>query len=280
MKNKEKGRLPPFVPLLKDTMDSPAWKAMSHGARSLNIAIKRRYNLQTHNNGKLYLSQRKAAEELGSTTNQIGRWFQENQHYGFLVQTKPGGLGVYGKGKAPCWRLTEVGWMKDPPTRDFERWDGALFSKHQAGGDHLKKQNPVPENGDRVSRKTGTVVSRKRGTVHGTSVPEKGDKGRPQSVPEKGDKSIFTTGVVRGRGELEQRESERQILELPLMTVLTGGKQEDPDPHGRTCAHCGRNGSCFNTRLVAVDGRRSGCIACAGVTGRPRHEPAPRMAGH
>ena len=236
MKNRDKGRLGPFVPLLKDTLDSPAWKAMSHGARSLNVAIKRRYNLQTHNNGRLYLSQRKAAEELGSTTDQIGRWFQENQHYGFLVQTRPGGLGVYGKGKAPCWRLTEVGYMNDPPTRDFERWNGTLFSKHQAGGDHLKKQNPVPEKGDRVSRK--------RGTVDGTSVPEKGDKGRPQSVPEKGDKSIFTTGVVRGRGELDQSESERQILELPLLTVLTGGKQEDPIDD-RTCAHCGRNGQLF-----------------------------------
>ena len=30
-----KNRLPPFVPLLISTMDSRAWQALSHGARSL-----------------------------------------------------------------------------------------------------------------------------------------------------------------------------------------------------------------------------------------------------
>ena len=31
-----------FVPLLHATMDCPAWRAASHGARSLYIALKRR----------------------------------------------------------------------------------------------------------------------------------------------------------------------------------------------------------------------------------------------
>jgi hypothetical protein len=45
---RDKGRLPAFVPLLKETLASPAWKAMSHGARSLFPtlpAIKIRKNL-------------------------------------------------------------------------------------------------------------------------------------------------------------------------------------------------------------------------------------------
>ena len=32
-KAKDKGRLPPFVPLLVGTLDAPAWKALSHGAK-------------------------------------------------------------------------------------------------------------------------------------------------------------------------------------------------------------------------------------------------------
>jgi hypothetical protein len=30
-------------------------------------------------------------------------------------------------GKAPHWRLTEVGYHKQPPTQDFLRWDGTPF---------------------------------------------------------------------------------------------------------------------------------------------------------
>ena len=34
-RNKDKGRLPPFVPVDREMMRSPAWRATSHGARSL-----------------------------------------------------------------------------------------------------------------------------------------------------------------------------------------------------------------------------------------------------
>jgi len=120
-------RLPPFVPLLCATLEAPAWRAMSHGARNLFVALKRRYNHNNHNNGRIFLSQRHAAQELHSHHNEIARWFRELQHYGFIVMTTPGVLGVEGKGKAPRWRLTELGYMKEPPTRDFTRWDGRTF---------------------------------------------------------------------------------------------------------------------------------------------------------
>ena len=136
-KHKTKNRLPPFVPLLIDTLDAPAWRALSHGARSLYVALKRRYNVNIHNNGRIYLSQRQAAQELGSHHNEIARWFRELQHYGFIVMVTPGVLGVEGKGKAPRWRLTELGYMREPPTRDFRRWDGHKFkaakTKSRAG---------------------------------------------------------------------------------------------------------------------------------------------------
>jgi hypothetical protein len=146
-RDNDKGRLQPFVPLLKETLDCAAWRAMSHGARSLYVALKRRYNRDFHNNGRLYLSQREAAEEIGSARNQVARWFRELQHYGFIVMTSPGYLGIDGHGRAPSWRLTELGYMKEPPTRDFMRWvDGDFFVDDE--------QNPGSENTARGAVKT------------------------------------------------------------------------------------------------------------------------------
>ena len=121
---KDKGRLAPFVPYLKDTMREPAWRVMSLGARMLYLHVKARYSQQAQNNGRIYLPTRIAAQEIGSGLSQIGRWFRELQHYGFIVMMEGGSLGVDGKGRAPRWRLTELGYMKDPPTRDYHRWRG------------------------------------------------------------------------------------------------------------------------------------------------------------
>ena len=68
-----------------------------------------------------------AAEEIGSHHNEIARWFRELQFYGYIVMTKGSSLGVRGGGKAPHWRLTELGYMHELPTRDFDRWNGAKF---------------------------------------------------------------------------------------------------------------------------------------------------------
>jgi hypothetical protein len=152
---RHKDRLPPFVPLLIATLDAPAWRAMSHGAKMLYVALRRRYSIKLHNNGRIFLSHRQAAEELGSHHDQIGRWFRELQHHGFIVMTTHGSLGVEGNGKAPHWRLTEIGYMREPPTRDFMLWDGTPFAdnrkvKTRAGkparGVQENRHTSVPEN--------------------------------------------------------------------------------------------------------------------------------------
>ena len=89
-RTQEKGRLPPFVPLLKDTLKSGAWRAMSHGARSLYVALKLRYSSNFKNNGKVFLSVRDAAKELGSGQEEICAWYKELQFYGFIVMTQSG----------------------------------------------------------------------------------------------------------------------------------------------------------------------------------------------
>ncbi len=89
----DRGKLPPFVPLLKDTMATPAWRAMSHGAKILYVALKGRYSVRTHNNGRVYISQRVASREVGSSFEQIARWFRELQHFDLSFKPKAAASG-------------------------------------------------------------------------------------------------------------------------------------------------------------------------------------------
>ena len=127
-----------FVPLLISTIDLPAWREMSHGARSLYLALKRRHNATINNNGKIYLSQREAANILRSHTDYITRWFRELQHYGFIIMTAAGSVGVEGHGKAPHRRLTELEYKAEPPSREFARWSGEPFKNKKTESRPLK----------------------------------------------------------------------------------------------------------------------------------------------
>lgn len=152
-----------FVMVLLATLDCPAWRAMSHGARSLYIALKRRYGQRIQNNGRLFLSQRNAADELGSHPGQIARWYRELQYYGFIVMTTPHSLGVDGKGKAPHWRLTELGYMGEFPTRDYEKWNGEKFggrNRRQFGIRDLESRAVKPLQCVAESQHSGVAESR------------------------------------------------------------------------------------------------------------------------
>jgi hypothetical protein len=196
----------PFVMITNQVLDAPAWRAASMGARSLYIALKRRYNQQIKNNGRIYLSVRQAQKEIGAGKTQIVRWFRELQHYGFITMMEGGCLGVDGKGKAPRWRLTEVAYMRgtsskgteNMPTQEFLKWDGTRFSKHHLGGNHLKRKTEprsgflergVPEN-------RNTSVPENRNT-HGNKCSRKPVHTKPSSVPENRNKSRLPSGAGR-----------------------------------------------------------------------------------
>jgi hypothetical protein len=222
---KRADRLPPFVPLLKDTLDSSAWRAMSHGAKVLYVSLKARYNSGQHNNGRIFLSQRAASREVGSGFNEIARWFRELQHYGFIVMISPGCLGVDGKGKAPHWRLTECGYMNDPPTRDFVRWDGTKFRDTV----RPKKQNPVTEIHNTSLRKSVTPslwksitpttqsVTENRNIPEHCSVTENHNvSSMPLPVPQKGKPLIPAFAATAARSRSAPPASDPwQDLEIP-----------------------------------------------------------------
>jgi hypothetical protein len=138
---------------------------MSHGAKVLLIHLMARYNTKLHNNGRLYLSQREARKAFGSGYTEITRWYRELQHYGFIVMTAGGTLGLTGKGKAPHWRLTVYGTLADPmPTREFLKWNGDPFTEASFWPRRKKNQNPAPE--------TRSTLLQKPGALNGQSAPE------------------------------------------------------------------------------------------------------------
>jgi hypothetical protein len=130
---RKKGHLPPFVPLTRTTLASPAWKELSYGARSLYVVLRSYLRVDNLNNGKVFRSYRHAAADLGTnSTRSVQRWFRELDHYGFIAMTTGSCLGIDGEGIAAHWRITECPSFDSKgthiaPTRDFERWDGTLF---------------------------------------------------------------------------------------------------------------------------------------------------------
>ena len=178
---KTKNKLPPFLPLFNETLDAPATKALSHGAFRLYAVLKREFNpyCAERKNGLIYLSLRQAEEETGSHRDYIARWYRELQFYGFIVMTQQGCLGTDGKGKAPKWRLTELRYMGEPPTKDFLRWNGVKFSDRE-------KQNPDPQKRDRVTHKSGTGPTHKSGSPEARSDPQSGSYGRPSLTHKRG----------------------------------------------------------------------------------------------
>jgi hypothetical protein len=151
---------------------------MSPYARLVYIALKARYSINLRNNGRIYLSVRVAARETGLSKNAAARSFHEMRHYGFVVMTAGGCLGVGGRGKAPHWRLTELGYMTDPPTRDFLRWGGTIFQPTKIESRPLGRGRVFPRKGHT------TVPS--EGTVNGTTVPSEGTYEPPRLSPQKG----------------------------------------------------------------------------------------------
>jgi hypothetical protein len=122
---RKSGKLPPFVPLYRDTLKAPAWIAMSNGAKMLYVYLKLFYNNKLQNH--VFISTREAEDKLGSSRECVRQWFLELQHYGFTEMVDPGGLGVAGVGKSPHWRLTDEWYLGKAPTRDYLNWTGEVF---------------------------------------------------------------------------------------------------------------------------------------------------------
>jgi hypothetical protein len=133
-RHRDKGKLPPFIALFRQTIKSPAWKAASVGARATFFELKANYNTKAQN--AVFLSGRNGAKTLNAHRDTVQKWLRELEHYGFIVKIRGAHLGLEGVGKAALYRLTDCGYAGQPATYDFQNWDGVLFDP--------KKQNPGP----------------------------------------------------------------------------------------------------------------------------------------
>jgi hypothetical protein len=237
-KRKDKGRLPPFVALHISTMEAPAWKELSMGARMLYVQLKRHHFVGIrNNNGKIYLSHRGAMEEMGVTSrHSIARWFRELQHYGFIVMTSPGYLGLDGNGRSPQWRLTELPTPGERETQNYLKWDGTPFNGNQAWSGRGRKpivtnvhekQNPGAETTARVVPKQPPLV-----------VPKQPPLVVPKQPPVHSPTGAETTAMSADRGGAETTAISRK----PLRVGGRALKQNDteietdfprPDPDSR-----------------------------------------------
>lgn len=215
---RNKGRISgQFTPLLKNTMSSDAWRATSHGARSLYTTLKSRYNGTLGN--AVYLSTRKAVEELGSHSHRdnVRRWFRELEYYGFIRMVSPGHLGVEGRGKAPHWRLTEEHFAGEPPTRDFLNWKGEVFHEQKSPKSYAsKKQNPGPPVRSTVDHPSGPVVDHPSGPVPEVSGPPvQAIQAQHPGPPVQAITSLTTT-------MLAEREAVSDCNDIPAFLRRTG----------------------------------------------------------
>jgi len=98
-----------FTKMLRNTMETEAWRALGSVAQALYVWIKLEWRgPQANNNGKIRLSVRQAAEKLGVTRNTAARAFHDLQAKGFLVVCEAAQLGLAAEAKSPAFEITEL----------------------------------------------------------------------------------------------------------------------------------------------------------------------------
>lgn len=146
------GRAEHFTKLVRNTMETPAWRALTPVAQALYPWLKLEWRgPQSNNNGKIRLSVRQAAERLGVGINTAARAFHDLQAKGFIVVTQPARLGVEGQATSPAFEITEIALPhgdKRDGRRLFREWhEGADYPVHKATVHNVsgsrKKHNPV-----------------------------------------------------------------------------------------------------------------------------------------
>jgi hypothetical protein len=150
-----------FTQMLRHTMATQAWRALSTTAQALYPWLKLEWRgWRANNNGTIRLSVRQAAQCLGVTPDCAAKAFHELQAKGFLVQTEGASLGTLGAAKSPAWEITELGMLRGEQAQGrklYNDWrPGHDFPVHKASANNPSGRNgktkPCHQNHD------GTVI--------------------------------------------------------------------------------------------------------------------------
>lgn len=150
---RNEGRAGHFAALHRNTMNTPAWRALSPSAQALFPWLKLEWHGPgSNNNGKIVLSVRQAAELMGCSINTAARAFHDLQAKGFLVVKRQAQLGVKGQATAPEFELTDTAMPGEGarPRKLFDDWKTGADYPVQKAAIHnprgiRRKQNPVIE---------------------------------------------------------------------------------------------------------------------------------------
>jgi hypothetical protein len=158
-----------WTQMIRATMESPAWRALSPTAQALYPWLKLEWRgPKANNNGKIRLSVRQAAKRMGVGLNTAARGFHDLQAKGFLVVTESARLGLGGEAKSPTYELTEItlphGSQNDG-RKLYRKWQfGADYPVHKAMANnprgHNGKTKPCHRNEDSTVIKMKTSRER------------------------------------------------------------------------------------------------------------------------
>ena len=145
----------------------PAWKALSFPARDAYFHLQIRCFADTadrkrtvpNNNGEIYRSPRKLANDMGCNVKTAMSALAELQAKGWIVCTKMWERGYDGNGRTALFRLTMMSTTKNAATREPYSWVEGKDYPVQAYSAHAlkgrKKQNPPPQKGPLAHRQMG-----------------------------------------------------------------------------------------------------------------------------
>jgi hypothetical protein len=171
-----------FTKMIRVTMETSAWRALSSTAQALYPWLKLEWRgPANNNNGRISLAVSTAARLLGVKPDTAARAFRDLQAKGFLVMTKPACLGIGGAAAAPWFELTEIALphAEKPEGRKLYReWrEDKDFTVNKAQPHNPRginrKQNPIPKIGMASSRKGGWIEAEPSPFL-GSVIPENG----------------------------------------------------------------------------------------------------------
>ena len=157
-----------FTKLVRNMMQTDAWRALSPTAQALYPWIKFEWHgPKANNNGKIKLSVRQAADCLGCSKHLASKAFHDLQAKGFIVQTKAACLGSHGEATSPQYEITEI----SMPMLEKGQYGRCLYKSWKHGYDFpvhkSAANNPRGCNGNFPhSRKSDDVVIPLRGKAH------------------------------------------------------------------------------------------------------------------
>ena len=121
---------------------SLAFRSLNGAALKVFFELRSRFN--GSNNGQLHLSQQEAAKFLGMSKSTAQRAFDELELEGFIAKTRQ---GMFYRGLASEWRVTDQRYNGEPATRDWEAWrpdtDGTRSKPNRPKREHRPVAEPI-----------------------------------------------------------------------------------------------------------------------------------------